>query len=224
MIVGDADDFEDARARCAAELKRGHDPAMRARYERLLRDAHHHGMHGGDAAAEPEAQLSLPDSDAVEAVGGESAQLRAALAACRGPEERARRLLEALASDCEATSGLLYVAANGAMSLCASYGAANAGSGLDSQIEALCGGALTRDPDQLASPALEATADASPHGLPSPYRSFLLIDESGGETLLVGIALLEPGFDRTAAPSKRLLRLATETLLELGDCHPLPLR
>jgi hypothetical protein len=221
IMLGEAADFERARSRCAAELKRGSDPAMSARYERLLRDAHSHGV-GSDA--EPQASHSFGDSHAPEAVDAESIQLRAALATCRGLEERARCLLEALACDCEASSGLLYVAANGAMSLRASYGTAAANAGLDSQIEALCGRGLERQPGQITSPSLEATAEAAPHGPESPYRSFLLTDERSGETLLVGIALLEPGFDRTAGPSKRLLRLATETLLELGDCLPLRLR
>jgi hypothetical protein len=110
------------------------------------------------------------------------------------------------------------------MSLHASYGAADASSGIAPQLEALWTRELGRNSGQLASPTLEATADASPDGLASPYRSYLLTDESSGETLLVGIALLKPGFDRTAAPSKRLLRLATEALLELDDCRPLRLR
>jgi hypothetical protein len=232
-LLGDAENFERYRARCAAEFKRGRAPALWARYERLLRDARARGIgmqqvadatggHGGSpawerhAGAEGDVELDL----------GDRAALRAQLDGCGTPELRAASLLELLARRCDASGGLLYVADDGTMTLRAIYGTAQAGE-LQTHVQALHAPATTvvdAEPGACTLPLLEVTREPSPHVADARYRSFLLTDDSTGETLLVGMTLLKPAYDRTAAPPAELLRFVTSTLLEFGDAHPMPLR
>ena len=219
MLLGDVEGFTRAAARYAAQLRAGDDPAMWARYERLLRDARAYGMPTETLAPE------RTEGDRADFAPLDWPAIERRLRACSGPEQRAETLLEALVAQSRASFGQLYVAWDGATQLRASYGELRIGAA--AVAHKLQGKAAPEQSDHDESPAevmLEATCEASVAASASDARSFLLTDDGGSESLLVGIALLERGHERAVTPSRELLRLVTRALIEAGDSQPMPLR
>jgi hypothetical protein len=221
MLLGDRGGFDQHLAHCAHYFRSGKNPALCARYERIVRDARALGIRSSEPP--PEANGSAP-------VAGAPVALRRRVRTCADAQQRADVLLEALARECSASSGALYIAQDSVMELRAIYGAHEPRAELDAAIERFCERAATRGPapdrahphasDEQTMDAPLAFAEAE-RDLP---QTFLLTQQTEREVLLLGVALLRGEHKQRLQLSSETLSLCAELLLEAGDASAVPMR
>ncbi|HMI91231.1 MAG TPA: ATP-binding protein, partial [Polyangiales bacterium] len=204
MLLGDQASFEQHLAHCARYFRSGKNPPLCARYERIVRDARALGIRTSQPP--PEANGSAPGA-------GVPVALRMRVRACADAPQRAGVLLEALARECSASSGALYVAQDSVMELRAIYGAHEPRSELDAAIQRFCkrapaqGHASARaqpfaaDDQTMDAPLALAEAERDLH------QAFLLTQQTEREVLLLGVALLRGDREQRLQPSSETLSL-----------------
>jgi hypothetical protein len=230
MLQGDVELFERAAARCDRESKRY--PALRARYERLLREAVERGVR----SAQPSLAVDADQERNLRAL-----ELR--LSACLDRNERAHAVLLTLIDAAGATGGFLYGLQSGTLEViahCASVQGETASRGTahnaapwpqpSQRIRALAESTLaealeTQSAATLSAAALhtlEPGAPASPDS-GDALVAFVLASSQGAERALAAIAVLIVDGDRqadTAHPATGLLELLGSTLLDQDDVDP----
>jgi tetratricopeptide (TPR) repeat protein len=113
IAAGDAGDFEHWSARCAAEYGRGRNPAVHARFTRLLAEARKHDVAPADPAAIDELVITADG----EVVSFDTVHSR--MRECVDHADRARTALTLLLQSTESSTGFLYGVRNGAVVLMA---------------------------------------------------------------------------------------------------------
>lgn len=236
MLQGDGALFEHAAARCDRESKRY--PALRARYERLLREAVQRGVRPAQASA-------LAEQDE----GRQLTALKARLAACLDRSERAQAVLIALMDAAGATGGFLFGLHSGTLEViahCAGVHGETASRGTahnttpwpapSERIRALAENALLDALETHSAATLSAQALHTLEGRePAPstrdrLSTYVLAADHAdhaGERAIAGIAVLvseplgtEPAAEAARRPRPALLELLGATLLDDDEVDP----
>jgi tRNA A-37 threonylcarbamoyl transferase component Bud32 len=235
MHQGDSELFEHAAARWNRESKRY--PALRARYERLLREAVQRGVR--------EAPSSLaPDPDHDRSLG--ALQLR--LAGCLDRSERAHAVLFALVDALHARGGFLFGLQSGTLEViahCASVQGETASRGTahnaapwpqpSLRIRALAAAALadaldTHSAATLSAEALETLEPGALAARTDSLMAFVLGGAQAGDRAVAAIAVVmldpkasaqgHPNAEPSSQPPTGLLELLGSTLLDQDDVDP----
>jgi hypothetical protein len=132
-------------------------------------------------------------------------------------------VLELLVRASSAHGGQLYLARGGEMKLEAVYGSSELRSQLDHAVQDACTEVQTVVPAQRAGGALAVTGtlDAPWRFFDGESRSFLLTLECGGESAVVGVALLRAA--TWPDHGDELLHASARLLVEYGDATPVAL-
>jgi len=235
MMQGDIALFERAAARCDRESKRY--PALRTRYERLMRDAVVRGVRHAHQSLPPE-----HESDR------HLQALRARLEACLDRSERAHAALVALIDAARASGGYLFGLHHGMLEViahCASVQGETASRGTahnaavwpqpSDRIRALAESALieaieTSSAATLSAAALETLEPAAPlSSTQDSLTAFVLSSTALGDRAVAAVAVLtrEPrardkpgGSEPSPHPTSALLELLATTLLDRDDVDP----
>jgi hypothetical protein len=219
LWMDDPDAFERYAQLCARQYnKSGGDPALAAKYERLMTEARQRGV-----ATRVEIGQAV-DRQATAArtqltVAEEAARaIRAALEACGSRAERIVRALELLTSGASAVNAELYLVEHGALVVAATTAA---GLGAETRTAALArllqvGG----DESTVMTDALALQGPSQPDGSETAVWPMLLAAPRAGKTAAVGVVALH----FAAHASVRLpLEVATAValaLIDAGDVEP----
>jgi hypothetical protein len=232
---GDGELFEHAAARWNRESRRY--PALRARYERLLREAVQRGVREARPSLAPEAEQDR---------NLHALQLR--LSACLDRNERAHAVLLALVDATHAAGGFLFGLQSGTLEViahCASVQGETASHGTahnaapwpqpTPRIRAIAESVLADALDTHSAPTLSAAAlQTLEPGMPSAradsLAAFLLGGAQAGERAIAAIAVVvvdakastekQPSSEPAAQPPTGLLELLGSTLLDRDDVDP----
>jgi serine/threonine protein kinase len=235
LMQGDVALFERAAARCDRESKRY--PALRTRYERLMREAVVRGVRHAHQSLPPE-----HDTDRYLHA------LRARLEGCLDRSERAHAALVALIDAARASGGYLFGLHHGMLEViahCASVQGETASRGTahnaalwpqpTGRIHALAESALldaieTSSAATLSAAALQTLEPASPCSITEDsLAAFVLSSSALGDRAIAAVAVLvrEPkvrdkpgGSDPLPHPTDAMLELLASTLLDRDDVDP----
>ena len=207
MFVGDQLSFNRHLGLCARYFQRGRCWALRARYERIVRDARALGVcdeapsEGGHEGAIEQACAAL--------------ELR--FRACSSAPERAELVLLVIGHESGAQAGALYLAQRGGMMLAAVFGGWVVSEQLDRWVDRMQpnDGHGSRERDSIDSGQDETREAQLSLGL-CEHRAYLLAEVSEAKDGPTGIVLLRDA-DRVEPPSNVLLELCARLLAEAGD-------
>lgn len=192
---------------CAVEYKRGKNPALVTKCERLFREGC--GAEGAMGFSQG------PDGDVTNLSGTHVASgVSQRLAACRGPGERAAAVLELLLEGTGASAGLLVAVKDGEVSVLAETEASEPSRELlPAMGEYLLGeGGVTVSGDADATLLTSQWTDASGRS----FEPLLIAGGRDGENVVAALAALHYGVERMTPPVT-LLRVLADALLECDD-------
>jgi tetratricopeptide (TPR) repeat protein len=214
VLMNDTASFRRYSALCAEQYRAGHNPALTAKYERLLLFARKWRVYVSSDLERAADHKQLHQSD----VGSHVATL---LGQCHGPAERAQETLRVLVAHCGAAGGFLYVLQSGGPILRAQLGDKQPPAELDTQVARHVAAELTAvdeatatvAPDAVTSRELErwSTADGT------QLVPMVLAHESAEGFVITGVAALLPSADGVFQSPEALLRILSRALLEAGD-------
>jgi hypothetical protein len=219
--VGDEDAFFDYCQRCAAEYQPDRNPAVAARYQRLVRDAL-----GRRAVADTGAlRLDLPPN-----ADAGITTIYSRLLECDDSESRAQCVLTILAENTNAKEAYFYALRGGKAELVCALPERSAPDGLQTRVEEWLEAELeTSEPHRslppsrgsLRTPANDlGTSVVSLRGDAAALHSILLYSKSSGQRTIVGVAALNLGLGAPKLPEAWLVEALATALLEHDDVDP----
>jgi hypothetical protein len=216
LDMGDAASFDRYSKACAEQYKRsGGNPALAAKYERLMQEARLAGVTlCVDAADAIAAQITSTPASTID-LDQEIAEVAGALASCTGRQQRAQRALELLLEKSGTSQGHLFLLNEVGLALAASTHDDVIDDAVISVMEK-----LTRTLWEEHASTVQAMNEPEDAETPKPrVRSLLLTCKRRGQTHVVGIAALrvEPN-----APIDLPIDIATavaRALIDAGDVH-----
>jgi hypothetical protein len=217
LATRDAEAFDRWTERCRSEYQRAHNPALRAKLARLLREGQLAHVAGPLTSTEP----AREEEDASERVG-EDGTVLSRMAECVDARERARCALTLLMEETGAGEGHLYGWLSGRLTHLVSVPELAPPLGLDEMIqrciEAELGACDTTSPGGNDRPApIEETPAPESH----PLQPALLCAQRDGEPLVAAAAALGGQADPALKPSAKLLSTLAQSLLEHDDVDAL---
>lgn len=210
--------FERHARLCAQHFgKSGGEPALAAKYDRLMQEARHHGL-----PLDAELADAMASHTTVERTGTTHelpALVRSAITACRSRRARVQRALELIVNDASAQNGELFLLAGGALELAASTAE---GLGGVEWIAALSGMVeVDRDREATAfTAALELFGTAQPDGSPTRVLPLLLVHAGDTETAIAGIVTLHFAASATVRLPSDIASAVAAQLIACGDVTP----
>ncbi|HMI93557.1 MAG TPA: AAA family ATPase, partial [Polyangiales bacterium] len=218
LAGGDADGFASFAAQAAEVYRAGRNPALVAKYERLI-----------EAARSSEIALSTELTHAAEisaalGLSQEGNGFHTAFAECEDGDERKVRALRLLLDRTGAKSGFLYSAGEkGAVALQASEPQSEPPAELEAALRDYLRGEL-EDTSDVTMTCFDEGARTSSLGMATAFQPVLLWGTADGERSIVGIAALRceqshftaPGWDLLAAVSKVLIERDEEVVSIVG--------
>jgi tetratricopeptide (TPR) repeat protein len=212
--------FEAHAERCAQHFsKSGGEPALAAKYERLLQEARHHGLSTGREV--PEIVASQTTVDRTMHTGSEDV-LRVAsssLAECGSRQQRLQRAVELLADAASAQNAELFVPTPNGLILAASTAEGLSGRtlipALSRMIDVGSGSSAT-----AFTATLEIVGPSLPDGSPTQRWPLLLVQLREDGTAVAGIAVLYFGASAAVRLPTELGGVVAAALIEAGDVVP----
>jgi serine/threonine-protein kinase len=219
LAMGDAQSFTANAQLCAQQYRRAEgDPALAAKYERLMQDARTRGVL---VQAELEDALAPESTDmqATEAIVLESSTAAAvhALSACGSADERAERALRLILDSAGAVDGELYLLEGDALRL-----AAASREGLGNEQTRV---ALLRLIDAVCASQSVLTSDSTRIVLserPAPRENvtpLLLKSARSEEGAVAGVAVLHFASDEIPSLPTAIAAIIADLLINAGDAR-----
>jgi len=216
----DTDAFETHARICAQHFRKsGGEPALAAKYERLLQEARHHGLALGSDMTEGvvseisgERTVQTASEEVLVAVGD-------ALAACGSRQQRFVRAVELLAAAAAAEHAELFVPGAGGLTLAASTGEGLSGAALVPALSRMLD--LGSGPSATAFTAtLELAGPSLPGGSSSHLWPMLLVEAREDATAIAGVAVLYFGVSAPVRLPSEIGSVLASALIEAGDVPP----
>jgi hypothetical protein len=209
----DTEDFRTFARLCATQYQTGHNPALTAKYERLIQEARF-----ADFSVSSQLATAVKLDDYTER---SSKSVSATLGTCQGPEERAERALSMFVERSGCLGGFLYTMQEDGPSLVARNGHQNPPPEMDSLVADHLNTEL-REVDDVTVATAEATENSKavetwrgPNG--ERYFPLTLGHNSDIGFVITGVVVLclDP-LNRFNFPTQ-LLPLVSKSLLDAGD-------
>jgi len=211
LLAGDAGAFERSRQGFARVFANQDNPALAARYQRLLDDAYQHDL--------GELGETIPLNQA-RSLGRTVAELRERIDHA-APGERLGRALELLIKHCDADGGHLFVLRGPRMECVATLGDVVSTGELEDFVQSslslesdLSDGVTATDfgiDDNVARSRWASEAGVTYDSVPLPPC------DDGADGAAVGIAILRPRDDELRRPAREFLRALVRVLTDTGD-------
>ena len=218
--LGNSMDFELYAQRCAREYRSGHNDALTAKYERLMRFGHECGIRASSSVQQA-ASFSLYPAT----MASDQLTVAAELRTCGTSYDRALRALRMVLDAVSAQSGVLYGMQGGALRLLASADDKPPPDALESFAAAFLqaeledsGTATVIGGDSLATRG-ESDRYNDAQGL--EWRALLLIGRDGGERRISGVACVQFAAGRTSSTDYARLSQIAAALLESDELDAL---
>ena len=219
MAQKDADGFARWAGRVAEDCRRTDNPALKARYARLLRDASSIGMRtAGAGFSVVDHRPIVPSETTMDAVSSR-------LLTCTDTKSRAVSCLSLLLEETSSEEGFLFFPRDGGIEQVAALPPTDAPPELRGLVEAQLKAQV--DPaDETAVFATSMAKDAldelegDDSVLPGEFDIHLLLAVRGSDLLAAGAAALRRSDGRRAALSTELLSRIATTLIENDDVEP----
>jgi hypothetical protein len=220
--LGDAMGFELYAERCAREYRSGHNPALTAKYERLMRYAQECGIRAS-STVQHAANFSL--YPATMSIDQQALTIAADLRSCGSSYDRTLRALRMVLDAVGATNGLLYGLQGGALQLLASSVAEPPPSGLPRFVAAFLQAELEQSGTATVvggeSLTTHAENDHFTDEQGKDWRALLLIGQDGGERRITGIACVQFPVGRSTSTDYSRLSMIAAALLESDELDAL---
>ncbi len=214
--TGDRESFERCAERCAAEYKKGRNPALSAKFARLMDEARARDVEPVGPVPEASALLAMSQTES----GFETVQSR--MLECLDPDDRARCALTILLQSMDSHAGHLYgVHAGGQLKALASLPESDADPQLGRWLEA----SLWLELESQVSATADGEDDGRGAGVPTRYTDgegrsfepiFLSTRDREGERIAAVLALQVASGLRGPRPKQLIAEIAAQ-LLEHGD-------
>jgi hypothetical protein len=213
VITENREDFLAFAQLCAKQYQTGHNPALTAKYERLIQEAR-----CAEFSVSSDVATAAYLDDYTERAGN---SVSATLGTCQGPEERAERALSMFVERCGCLGGFLYTMQKDGPTLSALNGYQNPPPEMDSLVADHLDAEL-REVDEVTVATAEATENSKaaeawrgPNG--ERYFPLTLGHNSDIGFLITGVVVLclDPS-SRLNFPAQ-LLPLVSKSLLDAGD-------
>jgi len=222
LALGDRDGFEHWAGRFAEFCRDAENPAIRAQYQRLMRQV----GEGQSNFPLGEAPYESETPTAVERAPSGSVNQR--LAECLDRTERAQVALSYVLEACEAKRGHIYGARGGELEHLGSFPEIDTPpDGLQAALTELVAGELTDDEVTEARVPEQSDAGANPvHGRLRElgFVTRLLLAQRSGQPSIVGVLAIGVEPNQSAIVPPRLAETITEVLTERGDVDVLTVR
>lgn len=218
--LGDHEGFEHHAAAAAAVFRPGKMPGLARRYEQLMAEARRAEQGSAVMGSRPPSQTSWREAPELRS----DSSVHSLLAACTGPQARARRALEILLRDSGANAGCLFAMTAHGPVLRAMHEGGEPDPTLHERLDDffarhLVGGEGTMSLD------LATEVDAVPSGWTladsRTYFPFILRVYRQDSLQVAGLALLSLPSGAVPSVSGDLLGALADALLGLGDVEPL---
>jgi hypothetical protein len=211
IAARDAAKFVECSARCATEYRVGQNGPLTAKFERLLRDARRNGLSPGEGAVTG----AVPGA-------GERLETRIAtlLSTCRGPKERAERVLDVLMEASASQLGFLYTMQRDGPVLAAQRGDEPPPDGLDTAVSTYVQQALVEEEQMTVGPSAAGDLTGLDFSFPDDVRRLqpvLLGHTTDSGYVITGAALIERSTDAGAPLPFSLATALSKSLMRAGD-------
>ena len=204
----------------AADCRRTDNPALKARYARLLRDASSAGIHtAGEAFTPADGKSIISTETTMDAVSSR-------LLLCTDTKSRAVSCLSLLLEETSSDEGFLFFPRDGGIEQVAALPLTEASAELRVQVEAQLK-AQVEPADETAVFATKMAKDALDElerddpALPGEFDVHVLLAVRGSDLLAAGAAALRRHDGRRSTLPTELLSSIATTLIENADVEPL---
>jgi hypothetical protein len=211
--MSDRAGFEAWASRARAHYRVGENPALTAKFERLIQDARRAGLDADEGS-------SSPSQPTPAHAGEEKSRIGSLLSTCEGPADRAERVLALLLEDGKLGTGYLFAMKHDGLSLVAQRGASAPPQGMEeyalTYVRQVAGD--SNEVTVTTDGAAETLAEwewASHHG--KRFRPLLLAHETKAGFAVTAVAVLDVSADRGWIPPSMLLASLSSSLLDAGD-------
>jgi hypothetical protein len=205
---GDRDDFRRLSNLCAVEYKRGKNPALLNKFERLLREAE---------VADGSATLQRAVGDVTGTTGTRVAlSATRRLSACHDADERASTVLGILLEVSGASAGMLVAQRDGGLCVLAAAGGAHPSPELLSAMESYFFGEGAADSAPADEGQVTIVASKWVDGDGRAHEPLLIVRKRHGESDAAGLAALHYDAGRASVP-QALLEVLADALLGNDD-------
>ncbi len=216
MIMNDQESFQTYARLCADEYRAGRNPVLTAKYEKLMQYARQSEIGVSDQLAHA-ADVSISESTAESVIS----RIATLLTDCRGPKERAQRVIDVLVQHADAAGGYVYTMQEEGPILAASSGHLSPLVDMDTIVKDYVAeqiseiGDCTRTVADLGASAPTPSRWTNDRG--EQYLPVVLIHEREGTFILTGLALLAADRHRQIAVPHDLVVALSRSLAETGD-------
>jgi hypothetical protein len=218
LWMNDPQGYEHHAQLCAQHLsKSGGEPAVVAKYERLLQDARQHGVVPRPHATDLLADHTTIERTATARACGASVDIR--LGACASRGERAVRALELLVSESCAQHGELFLVGSDGLVLAASTTGGLGGAELIPLLSRIADSRGSAD-TTVVTAALELHGPPQPDGSPTSVWPLLLVHVLGRDTAVAGVATLHFAESAAVRLPAEVASAVAAVLIEAGDVVP----
>jgi hypothetical protein len=220
LWMDDLTAFEAHAQLCAQQYKKsGGEPALAAKYERLMQEARHRGMTLSRDVTDAMAMHTTVERTQLTTVEETGRVVGPALAACTSRSERVQRALELLVGSAAALAAELFLIEGGALALAASTASDLGG---DALLPAFSRMLEVGDGDQATAltAALALQGPARADGTPTQIWPLVIACVREGETAVAGIAALHFGGDTPVRLPTEISTAIATALIEAADVVP----
>jgi len=226
LWMDDMESFERHAELCAQQYKKsGREPALAAKYERLMQEARHRGLTPRSELADAMAMHTTASRSVHTAAIDAERMIAPALRACDSREQRVQRALELLARAAGALAGELFLVGPGGLELAASTCEGLSGAALVPALARLLdvSSANESDDQTVVTAALAVPGPVQSDSSPTNVWPLLLACARGGQTLVAGVAALHFSASAAVQLPLEVAAAAAAALIDAGDVQPHPL-
>ena len=214
VVMNDDERFRIYAKLCAEQYQAGHNPALTAKYEKLVQEARRAKLGVSDDVARAADFSELSAETVLTLVAG-------MLVDCKGPQERAERVLELLIRQSNCAGGFLYTMQQQGPALSAKIGDRPAPAEMDSMVKTYIAAELddakevtlrNGDPEDSSDKTSEWTNRQG-----EKYRPVLLGHGSEAGFTVTGLAVLLVSPDKLFNFPHGIVSALSKILLDTGD-------
>ncbi len=218
LAMRDDETFQIHSEACAQHFRVGSNPALTARFEKLLGEARQSEL------LEPEAVEAVSSSTSMMTTASLVSEVAQSFTDCHGPQERAEQALIVIARLLESPAGFLYVLKREGPVISARTGSRP----LPAELDAMVRDYLSAEVEQIAgeTPIDEEVLTSMGDGDESAiftcgqgerYYPLLLNHPLGQRTVVTGLAVLLLAPDQKVVPPSETVAAVSRALLDAGD-------